>query len=207
MPQALAGVATVVVLYWTVRRSVRPGRGDDRRRRHGADPGRRPDLPLQQPGRDPDPAPGSRRRRADPGAPDGPAALGHPGGGCSSGLGFDAKYLQAYLVLPAFALTYAVAAPGSSPPPDRRSRGGGGDGPRVARSGGSAIVELIPTDPSPVHRREHDRLGRPAAPRLRRARPHLRSGAAGMAAAERTSRGPPGSSACSTPSSPARSPG
>jgi 4-amino-4-deoxy-L-arabinose transferase-like glycosyltransferase len=28
------------------------------------------------------------------------------------GLGFDAKYLQAYLVLPAFALTYAVAAPG-----------------------------------------------------------------------------------------------
>ncbi|MGZ8502352.1 MAG: glycosyltransferase family 39 protein, partial [Candidatus Limnocylindrales bacterium] len=28
------------------------------------------------------------------------------------GLGFDAKYLQAWLVLPAFALTYAIAAPG-----------------------------------------------------------------------------------------------
>ena len=35
---------------------VRAGRGHDRRRGHGAHPGRRPDLPLQQPRRPADPA-------------------------------------------------------------------------------------------------------------------------------------------------------
>jgi 4-amino-4-deoxy-L-arabinose transferase-like glycosyltransferase len=60
------------------------------------------------------------------------------------GLAFDAKYLQAYLVLPAFALTYLVAAPGSV---RRRVLGSVVAAVTVAISSlwWVVIVELIPT--------------------------------------------------------------
>ena len=60
------------------------------------------------------------------------------------GLAFDAKYLQAYLVLPAFALTYLVAAPGGI---RRRLAGSVVAAVTVAISSlwWVVIVELIPT--------------------------------------------------------------
>ena len=51
LPQALMGVAAVALLYATVRRTSGPGRGSDRRRGAGADPGRGADVPVQQPRR------------------------------------------------------------------------------------------------------------------------------------------------------------
>ncbi len=64
------------------------------------------------------------------------------------GLGFDAKYLQAYLVLPAFALTYALAAPGGV----RRRIAGlvvAALTVLVTSLWWVVIVELIPTDLRP----------------------------------------------------------
>ena len=64
------------------------------------------------------------------------------------GLGFDAKYLQAYLVLPAFALTYALAAPGRL----RRRIAGltvAALTVLVTSLWWVVIVELIPTDLRP----------------------------------------------------------
>lgn len=59
------------------------------------------------------------------------------------GLAFNTKYLQAYLVLPAFVLTYAIAAPGSVP---RRLIGLGAALVAVIISSGWWVlaVELIP---------------------------------------------------------------
>jgi 4-amino-4-deoxy-L-arabinose transferase-like glycosyltransferase len=64
------------------------------------------------------------------------------------GLAFLTKYLQAYLVLPAFALTWLVSAPGSL---RRRIAGLGAAALAVAASGlwWVAIVELLPADSRP----------------------------------------------------------
>ena len=51
VPQALMGVASVGLLYAAVKRGRRAGRRADRRGGAGPDPGRGPDLPVQQPGR------------------------------------------------------------------------------------------------------------------------------------------------------------
>ena len=51
VPQALEGVAAVGLLYATVRRVVRGRRGAPRRRRAGADAGRRAHVPVRQPRR------------------------------------------------------------------------------------------------------------------------------------------------------------
>ena len=85
VPQALMGVATVGLLHRLVRRTTGSrGRRPDRRRRDGADPGRRADVPLQQPRRAAHPADGRRRRRhparrstpaASRGRPPGPLAV------------------------------------------------------------------------------------------------------------------------------------
>ena len=110
VPQALEGIATVGVLYTTVRRWFGPGGRDHRRGGHGADPGRHAHLPLQR----------SRRvHHAD----------GHPGrvpivraiesgrtrwlalAGVLLGLGFLGKMLAGFLALPALALAYLVCGP------------------------------------------------------------------------------------------------
>ena len=118
VPQALMGVATVGLLHHVVRRTTGSARrGPGRRHRDGADPGRRPDVPLQQPRRAADPADG-RRRRGHPArhrAPRGAAERGHPVrwlalGGALVGLAFLTKMLQAFLVLPALALAYLLFA-------------------------------------------------------------------------------------------------
>lgn len=64
------------------------------------------------------------------------------------GLGFLTKYLQAYLVLPAFALTYLVAAPGGL---GHRARGLAVAFAAVVLTSGwwVAIVELVPTADRP----------------------------------------------------------
>ena len=48
LPEALAGVATVAILFAVVRRSFGPVAGAHRGRGHGPHPGRRPHLPVQQ---------------------------------------------------------------------------------------------------------------------------------------------------------------
>ena len=97
LPQALEGVATVGVLYATVRRWFGPGGGDHRRGGDGPHPGRHADVPLQQPRRvagaghdagrvrhhpghrvGPDPVAGPDRGAARAGLPDQDAA-GVPG--------------------------------------------------------------------------------------------------------------------------------
>ena len=64
------------------------------------------------------------------------------------GLGFLTKYLQAYLVLPAFALTYLVAAPGNLA---HRARGLAAAFATVVITSGwwVTVVELIPTSDRP----------------------------------------------------------
>ena len=100
------------------------GRRPDRGRRDGADAGRGADVPLQQPRRDARASCWSPRRTP----PCGPSSLVStpavaPAGGSRSpgalvGLAFLAKMLQAFLVLPALVLVYAVFA--------GRRRGGAG---------------------------------------------------------------------------------
>ncbi len=122
LPQALAGIATVVVLYAAVRRSFGPAAATIAGVVMAADAGQRPDLPLQQPGRDPDPAARRRAARAFIRSLETGRLRWVVLAAAFVGLGFDAKYLQAYLVLPAFALTYAVAAPGASDDGSRTRR-------------------------------------------------------------------------------------
>ena len=114
------GVATVGVLYATVRRWFSPAAGLLAGAVLALTPGRRADVPLQQPRRTARPAPRRRRLRDDP-RPRGRAARG---GWCSPaslvGFGFLTKMLQAFLVVPAFGLVYLIAAP-TSP-----ARGGSG---------------------------------------------------------------------------------
>ncbi len=75
------------------------------------DAGRRADVPLQQPRRPAGPAARRRRLRHRPRA----RAAAAPGGWCWParliGFGFLTKMLQAFLVVPAFALVYLLAAP------------------------------------------------------------------------------------------------
>ena len=92
--------------------------GAARRRRAGADAGGGADVPLQQPRRAPDAA--ARRPARTPWC--GRVEAGaHAGGSWSAGalvgLAFLAKMLQAFLVVPAFALVYLLAAPGAAGPP------------------------------------------------------------------------------------------
>ena len=105
------------------------------------------------------------------------------------GFAFLTKYLQAYLVLPAFALTWLVAAPGSL-----RRRLGGARRRRRWRSsgrppGGSLIVDLLPAADRPYMGGVHEQHGARPAAGLRRPGPDLRREATGARRAGRARRG------------------
>ena len=98
------------------------------------------------------------------------------------GLAFNTKYLQGWLVLPAFAAVWTIARSGQRPPSDRRA--GGRPRPTIVASGWWVlVVQLLPASRAAVHRRQHERIGARPAPRLRRPRPDLRRAAAAPAAA------------------------
>ena len=123
VPQALMGVAAVGLLYATVRRTVGPGRRPDRRCGAGAHPGRRADVPVQQPRRAAGAADGRRRvlrlvRALETGSTKWLVLAG-----VLVGFGFLTKMLQALLVVPAFALVYLVAAPNPVRSADRAAAG------------------------------------------------------------------------------------
>ncbi len=111
VPQALEGVAAVGVLFASAA-LVRPGSGWHRRRRSRDHPGRRGDVPVQQPRRAPGAAADRSRAYALTPRPleRGADAVAHrvPGGGLL-GFAFLAKSLQAFLVVPGFALVYLYA--------------------------------------------------------------------------------------------------
>ena len=175
LPEALAGVATVGVLFVAVRRSFGPAGGDHRRPRHGPDAGRGPDLPLQQP-----------RRAAD-------AAARRPARGRCSGPSRTAgcRWIALAAALRRVRLPHEVppglpgparlrarlrcsAANTSVAPADRRARGRALATVLVTSGWWVAIVELHPGRQPAVHRRQHDRLVARPDLRLRRARPDLR---------------------------------
>ena len=142
-PQVLEGMASVLVLYRVVRRLAGPVAGDPRRRRVRALARDRRAQPGQHPRHADDPAGPARGRR------DGPAAISGRlrslvWAGVLVGLAFQAKMIEAWLVLPALALAYLVAAgaPGggrSRPARYRRPRHRRGlaelDGRRVSVAG------------------------------------------------------------------------
>ena len=97
--------------------AVRTGRRGHRGRRVRADAGRRADVPLQQPRRGADAAARCGGVGARPRPRERPLPVADPRRRLSSGFAFLTKYLQAYLVLPAFALTYLVAARGDAAAP------------------------------------------------------------------------------------------
>ena len=105
------------------------------------------------------------------------------------GLGFLTKMLQAFLVVPAFALVYLVAAP-------TPLRGSGSCtcsrpvGAMVVSAGWwIAIVELVPGLGPPLHRRLAEQLDPRADPRLQRPRPaHRQRDRLASAAAAATGR-------------------
>ena len=127
------------------------------------------------------------------------------------GLAFNTKLLQAYLVLPAFAITFALCAPGSI----RRRVAGLAVaavavvvGQQLVGRGDGAHPGLRPR----LHRRQHEQLGARPRPRLRRPRPHLRPGRRlgrqrRPGRWRRLLRHARASCGCSTASSAARSPG
>ena len=82
------------------------------------------------------------------------------------GLGFKTKFLQAYLVLPAFAITFARRGSGLDPPP----AGGGLRWRLPAVLVSSALVgrggRAHPGGVTAVHRRKHEQLGSRPRPRL-----------------------------------------
>ena len=160
----ICGVATIAVLYAIVRRTARPGRGHARRGCRGADARRglifrfnNPDalltllLLLAA----------WAFMRASRTA----ASAGSFCRLCSSDSAFNTKFLQAYLVLPAFAIVYLIAAPVSL---RRRFIG-------LAVAAASvlvfslwwvATVQLIAGRHAPVHRRLDGRHSPPASLRL-----------------------------------------
>ena len=113
LPQVVEGVLAVLVLYRIVRRLAGPEAGFDRRRGAGGEPGGR--------------SRSTRGNISDPlmillvllaaDAVCGALADGHwwrlALAGVWVGLAFQAKMLEAWLVLPALALTYLVAGPGA----------------------------------------------------------------------------------------------
>jgi len=147
LPQALAGVATVVILMAAVRRTFTPGAAIVA----GLVAALTPAAVLIFRYNNPDAlltlllvaAAYTAIRSVESGS-----ARWVLAAAALVGLGFLTKYLQAYLVLPAFALTYAVAAPGSI----RRRAAilGLALGMVFATSGWwVAIVELIPAAARP----------------------------------------------------------
>ena len=95
--------------------------------------------------------------------------------GALIGFAFLAKMMQAFLVLPAFALVYLIAAPTGLCAAHLAAAGAGAGRARSARGWWVAIVALWPAGSRPVHRR----LARQQHPqphlRLQRLRAHLRS--------------------------------
>ena len=171
VPQALMGVATVGA---AVRRGAAaragPGRRAARRRGARADAGRGADVPVQQPGRPAHAAAGRARptRRCAPSSAAGArwlvlaAAL--------VGFGFLTKMLQAFLVLPALAAVWLLAAPVGF---GRRLRDLALAAVALVVSAGwwVLVVELWPADRPPVHRRLADQQRAGAGVRLQRVRP------------------------------------
>ena len=141
-PQALMGVASVWLLYLTVRRTFGPRRWPRRRRRARAHARRGADVPLQQPRR-------TAHRAARAAAYATVRAIGRAStrwlvlAGALVGFAFLAKMLQAFLVIPALAGVYLVAAPANLP---RRLLQVGGAAVAVVLSGGwyLALVALWP---------------------------------------------------------------
>ena len=169
-PQVLMGVATVGVLYAAVRRRFGAAAGLIAGAVLALTPGRRADVPLQQPGRAAGAADGRRRvlRAARPG--------GRPTkwlvwAGVAVGFAFLTKTLQAFLILPPLALVYAVCAPPVLP----AARPAAPRGAAMVVSGGwwVAIVELWPAS-SPVHRRLAEQQLPGTDLRLQRPRPDQR---------------------------------
>ena len=204
LPQALAGIATVVVLYWAVRRSFGPAAATIAGVAMAVTPVavlifryNNPDAILTLLLVD-------RRGGTHPGARDGPPALGGarrdvrrsrvrrqvpPGVGGPAGVRAD----------------LCDRGAGRCPASRRRASRVAALTVLVSSLWWVVVVELIPTTLRPVHRRQHDRLAGPAPARLRRARADLRRQRAGGGGANFS--GTPGCCACSTPSSAARSPG
>ena len=147
VPQALEGVAAVALLYAAVRRVGGPGGGAAGRRGVRADAGGCVDVPVQQPRR----AAGAAARRGRLLRAAGLRARQRAGGGWSarvprSGVGFLAKMLQAFLVLPAFGLAYLIAA--AVPLRTRllrlaRRRGGAGRLRRLVPAARRAVAGLV----------------------------------------------------------------
>ena len=83
-PQAIEGVASVLLLYAAVRRWFGPAAGLIAGRRARADPGGRADVPVQQPGRAAGAADDRRRRTACSGRSSGTGPAGWCWPGCCS---------------------------------------------------------------------------------------------------------------------------
>ena len=178
LPEALAGIGVGAAPVGRGAAPAGPRGRRSRGRRLRAHPGRGPHVPLQQPRRRAGAAPGRRGLGAGPRARAG-ALRWAMLAAVLVGFAFLTKYLQAYLVLPAFALTWLVAAPGpsrggcSASSPRRRSRSS------RPRSGGSRIVDLLPAASRPFIGGSPTNSALDLLLGLRRARPDLRRGEAG----------------------------
>ena len=172
LPQALAGVATVVLLLADRAPHVRTRRGHHRRGRHGPHAGGCPHLPVRQPGRRADLAPRRRGVRI----PAGPGGRPHP----LAGAGGRPRWLGLPHQVPAGIPRAARIRrhlrhrrPGQPAPQAGRSAR-----ERRRRAPGERLVgghrAGHPGDGSAVHRRQHQQLRARPHLRLRRPGPHLR---------------------------------
>ena len=150
VPQALEGVAAVGLLYATIKRWFGAGAGLIAGALFAVDAGRGADVPLQQPRRAARAAAGRQRL-----LPDACARACGDCAGCSPpgalvGAAFLAKMMQAFLVLPAFALVYLDRrADDVSPAPAAAARAAA---PRscVTAVGGCSLVALWPVGSRPM---------------------------------------------------------
>ncbi len=172
LPEALMGVATVVIVMAIVRRTMGSPAAVVAGLVTRVDPGRGPDLPLQQPRRSPDPPPGRRRLRRHPVAGAGPIALGHP-------RRRPRRPGLQHEVPPGLARPSGVRRrlddrrAGLAGPSSARSARGVRDGrdlERLVDRRDGAAPDVGP----PVRRRLDERHGSRPRPRLRRARADLR---------------------------------
>ena len=172
VPQALEGVATVGVLYTTVRRWFGARPLHHRRRRHGPHPGRHADVPVQQPRLAAGAGHGARRLHHHPGPRVGPDPVARPDRSAARA-GFpdqDAAGIPG-------AAGLRARLPGGGPAParpadlaaaGRRCRAAG----RRGLVGGARHAD--PGRRPPLHRRLHQQQHSAADVRLQRVRPARR---------------------------------
>jgi 4-amino-4-deoxy-L-arabinose transferase-like glycosyltransferase len=208
VPEVLMGVATVGVVYAAVRRRHSPAGRSDRGRRAGAHPGRRADVPLQQPGRRTGVADGVACYLVVRALEDGRTKW-LVWAGVAIGFAFLSKTLQAFLILPPLAIVYAVCAPVSVK--KRFAQLGLATGALVVAAGWwVAIVELWPASSRPYIGGSQNNsfleltFGYNGFGRLS----GDETGSVGGGGGGGTGSGaPPAGTGCSTPRSAARSPG